>query len=133
MRAALTIILLLLSSFSFATSMSRQCESTSEEKSIVFGHIKTQTFAGPPNYESIENGDMPETVKVIDLLSSICVVTSDPIDVIEIKAIQLLDQDSLLKGLADGKVMLTGQLFVAETGHHHTKVLLNVVAATNAL
>lgn len=100
------------------------------------GVIDVKDSPGPPNYESVENGDAAETGYYLKLPQSIDVVTpnvksgTDECDEPEknIHVVQLVirhdsDWPKIRKG---NHVTLTGTLFHAISGHHHTRVLMFV-------
>ena len=103
------------------------------------GSLDLQTFPGPPNYESIADGDRMERHFYLKL--------DQPIDVLESKedtdqnseneknvqivqlAINGEDEALWSKFRRAGKgahVVITGELFHRLTGHHHSRVLLSV-------
>jgi hypothetical protein len=105
------------------------------------GIIEQQTFPGPPNYESIANGDEIEKGWYLQL--------SEPVEVVKtknddsstnseternVKIMQLTWDDEnpkLDKAIRNStkkknKVRLKGDLFHRLTGHHHSKVLMSV-------
>jgi hypothetical protein len=98
------------------------------------GTLIRETFAGPPNYSDIRNGDKAETYWLLKLDSPICVNqdVSEPDlnpSYKDIHRVQLvLDQAAYerYKALLGKRVVATGSLFGAHTGHHHTPVLLTV-------
>lgn len=98
------------------------------------GKIRRQTFAGPPNYESVANGDEPEQVWVLHLAKPICVVASadwereKTVSDIQLVFAEGQSQYDRYRSLVGRRVIATGTLFRAHTGHHHTKVLLTVTA-----
>jgi hypothetical protein len=98
------------------------------------GTVSSRVFAGPPNYESIKRGDRKETALILSLASPACTTskTSDSVDVPEtdVREVQLVitkpEHWKTLKRLRGKPVILTGTLFHAHTGHHRTKVLIDV-------
>lgn len=117
-----------------AVANAEQC--VSYKNTEITGTLYKDTFAGPPNYESIADGDKPETYFLVKLVKPVCVDGGAGADELEgnftdIKNIQLVlngesTYDSLRTSL--GKpVKCTGNLFSAHTGHHHTEVLLSEV------
>jgi hypothetical protein len=97
------------------------------------GKIRRETFAGPPNYESIKSGDAPETYWILHLAKPICVSGEEPEkNVSDIQLILSADQYPRHKGLLGKRVVVSGKLMHAETGHHHTSVLLTVAEIRGA-
>jgi len=98
------------------------------------GKLSSKVMPGPPNYTSIRQGDQKETVLLLTLAKAICTTGNDPagIDVPEtgIRDLQLAvtkDGDwPTIRRLIGKRVTVTGTLFHAHTGHHRTKVLLEV-------
>lgn len=99
------------------------------------GVIVKKIFPGPPEFESIEKGDRPDTHWILKLSRPVC-VNGDPKSEINteaetnIKSIQLIimEDDGRYKQLLSHKVAVTGTLFHAHTGYHRTKVLMEVVS-----
>jgi len=97
------------------------------------GVIRRQSFPGPPNYESVADGDAEEVYWVIQLDKPICVDASaiDDTDraAADVRNLQLLLSDvayTRYRHLLGQNVEVSGALFGAHTGHHHTDVLLGV-------
>lgn len=94
----------------------------------ISGKLVELTFAGPPNYESIENGDDAETGYYLELSRSICTVAEEDSDGFEnIKLVQLvLDKSgySSLRNKLNTSISIKGNLFAGDNGHHHASVLL---------
>lgn len=100
------------------------------------GTLRSQVFAGPPNYESIRRGDRKETAIILTLVTPTCTTGNDPagIDVPEtgIREMQLVvtksaDWNTIRRRMGK-RVLVTGTLFHAITGHHRTKVLVDVAS-----
>jgi hypothetical protein len=106
----------------------------------ITGTLIRRTFPGPPGYESIREGDKPETYWLLDLSSPVCVDEDKVYPEFEpahkqVRRIQLvLDPKAYKenKGLVGKRVAVTGTLFSEQTGHHHTPVLLVVTTLGNA-
>ena len=114
------------------------CLSYEPELVTVTGTIRTRTFAEPPNYESDAKGDAREDVWVVRLAKPLCVSAKGDAEAEKnVTDLQLVfpegqkqyDQYRSLKGR---RVSIKGTLFHAETGHHHTKVLLTVTSIRKA-
>jgi hypothetical protein len=96
------------------------------------GTISTHVFPGPPNYESVAKGDAREQVWVLQLSKPICTSASADIEAEkDVRDLQLVFREGQkqydeYRSLKGRRVVVTGTLFHAETGHHHTKVLLTV-------
>jgi len=96
------------------------------------GKLVQRTFPGPPNFESVENGDRAETGYYLQLDPEICTRAAKDDDTGDhdgVKAIQLVlsgPQYDALRPKLGARVTLSGSLFEAHSGHHHTPVLLMV-------
>jgi hypothetical protein len=100
----------------------------------VAGTLTRKTFPGPPNYESVRNGDIAEVYWFVELRSPVCVLEdkADP-DLNpsqdQVREVQLVLESAMYRtynGLIGRQVTAQGTLFGAHTGHHHTPVLLTV-------
>lgn len=105
-------------------------------KTTIVGIIETQTFPGPPGYESIAQGDKIESGWYLKLQNSVNVLIAPgqkPMDndtaTYNVKVIQMvIDYSKPYKiSLKKGNVIkITGRLFSQLTGHHHARVLIEV-------
>ncbi|MBI2605897.1 MAG: DUF4431 domain-containing protein [Deltaproteobacteria bacterium] len=97
------------------------------------GTIETQTFPGPPNWESVANGDEIERGWYLRLDRQIDVgprLDSNTANTESEKNVRILQiavgNDSIWKELRDGRrCKLKGTLFHRLTGHHHSRVLIH--------
>jgi hypothetical protein len=106
------------------------------KKTELIGIIESQTFPGPPNYESIASGDEIESGWYLKLQEPVDVAYSPdekPMDndapTKNIKVVQLIvDYDMPYKKLIINgrRVKIKGSLFSKLTGHHHARILLNI-------
>jgi len=104
------------------------------------GTIISRTFPGPPNYESIREGDEPETYWLLRMPKAVCVNSREPGDIYEAKTnihrIQLVfSSEAAYKTygrLLGKRVRATGTLYARFTGHHKTPVLLTVTSLARA-
>jgi Domain of unknown function (DUF4431) len=100
----------------------------------VAGTLGRKTVPGPPNYESVSNGDRPETYWFVQLSRPVCVGEDEKEpdlypakkDVGSIQLVLTPDAYAACKELVGKRVVASGTLFGAITGHHHTPVLLTV-------
>jgi hypothetical protein len=90
-------------------------------------------FPGAPNFENVKGGDAPEQYWVLQLSKPICVVPGTPdsqhINEPEsgVRQLQLNQVDYKMSlPLLGKRVKVRGRLVHAITGHHHTKVMLEV-------
>lgn len=98
------------------------------------GTLRSKVFPGPPNYESIEGGDRKEVAIILKLAARTCTTGNDPqgIDVPEtgLRDMQLVvtkgSHWKTVRRLMAKRAIVTGTLFHAHTGHHRTKVLVDV-------
>ena len=129
MRAALALAVLLV------TPAYADCLSYTGRVELA-GVLARRTYPGPPNYESVARGDRPETAWLLRLDRSACVAaeagdaTGFNVAVAAVREVQLVvtpEQVQRYRGRVGQRVALTGALFGAHTGHHHTPVLLGDV------
>ena len=100
------------------------------------GTLRRETHPGPPNYESIADGDEEETGFYLHLRTPICARSASP----ELEDASAAAQDSVarvqlvldsagyarLRPELGGAVSLRGTIFSSHTGHHHAPLLLDV-------
>jgi hypothetical protein len=106
------------------------------------GRISRETFPGPPNYQSIDDGDAPETTWIFTIAAPHCVVAESMEDgsLYEVAKsttrFQLVLSDAAdferHKALVDNRAIIEGQIFVGHTGHYHTKAAITVREITSA-
>lgn len=124
-RAGVFLALCAVSGWSNAAS----CLHYEGEPLTLTGKITLQTFYGPPNYGENPDTDSRETQAILVLSKPICVGASpstyDAAEKNQFKVTLVppvgVDFD-LYKGK---KVTVRGTLFHANTGHHHTPVLMH--------
>jgi len=102
----------------------------------ISGTLVSETFPGPPEYESIEQGDAPETSLLVKLAQPVC-VDADPADqtglnsaVPQVDEVQLIltdEQFARYRALVGKPVKVSGNLFGRISESHHTPVLLDHV------
>ena len=101
----------------------------------VAGTLRSQVFAGPPNYESIRRGDRKETAVILTLDAPICVTGGDTSDVLEtpesgVRKIQLVVTKAApwrtIRRLKNKRAIVTGTLFHGHSGYHQTDILIQV-------
>jgi len=133
-RKLIVVLLLGISLCSTSSAQRSRCLKYEPEVVELNGTIHRQTFPGRPNYESIKEGDEPETYWILKSKKAICVRADSSDDGNESEAnvtrIQLvLDQRQyvIYKSMLGKKVTVKGTLFHSISGHHHTKVLLTVL------
>ena len=127
-------IIILLTTF---ISMFSLGECLKEGQELTFtGTVSRETFPGPPNYESIDDGDTPETYWILTINTPQCVIAESLEDgslhelAKSTTRFQLAFQDSSIytshKNVVENGVVVEGQLFAVHSGHHHTKALISV-------
>jgi hypothetical protein len=135
MRVLVTILLCAVSSTTVQPHAAQPCLSFEPTVESIVGTLVRKTFAGPPNYESVKAGDEAETGWYVSLARPICVggtPRDEPNeDVSGVKLVQLVLTHGEYKTharLVGKTVKATGTFFAAQTGHHYTPVLLQVVS-----
>ena len=123
-KLLVTAILVLL----LQTSANANCLSYNAPVTLT-GTIAIQTFPGPPNYENIKNGDKPDSCWIMHLREPICVIAAQDDELNEteknVSEIELVFMSKEPQP-KPGSIKIQGTLFHAITGHHHTKVLMEV-------
>ena len=102
------------------------CDSAQQDVVRLEGRLIELTFPGPPNYESVERGDSPETVSVLLLPQVLCF--RDESRDWDVQMIQVIGLDEAYFALIGREIELLGSLFRAESGHHHTPIILEASA-----
>ena len=100
-------------------------------KISVAGRLVSQLFAGPPNFESIAQGDAEERTLILELPSRICATDGEFIQPNEyFDRIQLSSSDPAILGVLNSavghEINVTGEGFGAHTGHHHAPLVMLV-------
>jgi hypothetical protein len=137
-RAALFITILIVVAGAYVP-VRAQCLKYEPAVVTLTGTLSSHVFPGPPNYESIKRGDQKETAIILTLRAPICTNGGgDQIDEPEnnVRDLQLVitkpeDWKTVDRRLRK-RVVVTGTLFHAHTGHHRTKVLIDVTSIRSA-
>ena len=126
------------------------CNQASAQKCLEYGPTVTLTgrlysrvFPGPPNYESIRKGDKKETALLLKLVKKVCVAGKDvqnlEISETGVRDVQLVILNDkhwkTVRRVKGKRAIITGTLFHGNTGHHRTKILIqvsNIKSAKNA-
>ena len=135
MKISLLITALFLVGSIYSSASGQKCLQYGPTVSLR-GTLRSQVFSGPPNYESIKRGDRKETAIILTLVSRTCTSGNSPdsFDVPErkIREMQLVVTKpahwKLVERRMGKRVVITGTLFHANTGHHRTKVLIYVTS-----
>ena len=133
MGTRITLIALLLVVGSYSSASAQKCFEYGPSVSLT-GTLRSRVFAGPPNYQSIRRGDRKETAIILMLVASACTTGNDPQGVAvpetgirEMQLVVTRDADwKTLRRLMGKNATVTGTLFHAHTGHHRTRVLIDV-------
>jgi len=124
------LILFLFATTAYASA--QECLSYDTDGVSLTGTISKKSFPGPPNYESIKQGDKPETYWILHLAKPICTTASGDNDaennVTDLQLILTQKQYALYRRFIGGRTRatITGKLSHAITGHHHTPVMMEV-------
>jgi hypothetical protein len=109
----------------------RGCLSYEPDTVSLRGTLRRHTFPGPPNYESVKEGDEPETGFYLHLLRPVCTVAEDINDAHDnVRLVQLVLDSTGYARLtpALGHVItIRGTLSSAITGHQHALLQLEVL------
>ncbi len=106
------------------------------EKVTLTGRVVYRTFYGPPGYGENPKTDSRETQDILLLESPVDVIATgnDPLtDQTERRVTRItLVIDHSIRNLIGKRVIIEGTLVHAHTGHHHTKVLMDVSSIKRA-
>jgi hypothetical protein len=131
---ALLVILSLLSSAVCSVSVYAQpapCLPYEPEKIVLTGTVRRALAYGPPGFGDTPSRDAKEIFYSLELAAPICVLAGDDQDEPSERAIRQIQIAFINmpfdKTLPEQRVRVTGTLFHAVSGHHHTKVLISPV------
>jgi hypothetical protein len=102
------------------------------------GKLRLVYFPGPPNYESIKDGDARERVYILELDKPFDIAAAGaskkPLNDPEgwgknVKRIQLFSDEALGRRIGK-KITVRGRLSEAIFGHHRTRMLMEVLKVT---
>jgi hypothetical protein len=98
------------------------------------GKLSLEVFPGPPNYESVANGDAAEPAWLLLLDKKICIEdggqfadSSHHFDSVHVYSADTRVQ-ARFEALSGKRVTLKGSGFPAHTGHHHAPLVVDVSA-----
>ncbi len=133
--------LITLSAFLFSAHTSAECLKDGQNVTLT-GTIFRETFPGPPNYESIEDGDTPETYWILTIKTPQCVIaeSAENDELYEVAnstirfqlAFETSNTYQSQKNLEGSTAVVKGQLFIGTSGHHHTEALISVKSISTA-
>jgi len=133
------ILLIIAISILAQTAHASHCLSYEPDSNTLTGTIRRTTFPGPPNYASIQHGDRPETYWLLHLDRAVCVEPgkqddlNDPERDITSMQLVIFGGYAQYKKFLDKQVIITGKLSHAISGHHHTRVLIEVETMRDAV
>lgn len=92
------------------------------------GTLLRITYPGPPNYESIAHGDVPETYWVLQPDRKInCAINAPNFDDhTKMQLVMFGNEYRDYASLVGKNVIVNGNLMYSENGHHHTSLLIIV-------
>jgi hypothetical protein len=94
------------------------------------GLLRRHTFPGPPNYESLAQGDKAEAGYYLHLSKPICTVAGSEGEALTgVRIVQLVlsaGDFERLRSKLGRRITVAGNISAAVTGHHHAPVLLTV-------
>ena len=99
---------------------------------ILVGNVSKQVFPGPPNYESVANGDMPEQAWILLLDAPICIddkgeFAEPALQFDTAQVYSTLDPiNAQLSRLVGARVRIIGHGFASHTGHHHAPLVVEL-------
>jgi hypothetical protein len=134
-NAARSVVLLLLAGGLSAQTVRRNCLEYEPSVVHLVGRIERQTFPGPPNYSSTDQGDEHDVQWILHLSNTVCVngkpeeeLNSEAeSNVAEIQLVIANDGDRKRYAPLIGKIVqVKGTLFHSHTAHHRTPVLVSV-------
>lgn len=131
---ALVFVLVLLPALAVAQLEMAGCKTYEPALVALHGTLVVKTAPGPPNYKDVRKGDEPETFWLLKLDSPICVdedkaqpdLNPSQKDLRQVQLVLDKAHEERANALKGKRVVASGTLFVAHTGHHHTPVLLSV-------
>jgi hypothetical protein len=140
MRRGFILLSIIFLTFNLTAKSNNKVYFYQPEKVTLSGKLFLKTFPGPPNYESIKKGDRPETGWYLKLDKKIDVLLKKNLpamgndeDERNIDHLQLAIsyERKEFKGFekkfpVGSRVKMSGTLFRMITGHHHTRVLLDL-------
>ena len=104
------------------------------------GRLSHRVFPGPPNYEDVQKGDLPESAYILNLIAPQCFsgdeFLEDKVNVSQVHLIVSGGDDrglfaSLRERIGQLVTVIGNEAFGAHTGHQHAPVLLIVRGVSN--
>ena len=105
---------------------SNQCLDASKgEPQQLTGVLRRAVFPGPPNYESVEQGDSPQTAFILNLPQTICVSGDEFIDSNKrFSTVHIIGTNGLEGALDQTVTVNVRSSYGAHTGHHHAPLVV---------
>jgi len=89
------------------------------------GTLIRVTFPGPPNYESVVEGDSAETIFALVMSQGVCATVENRAFYVQLMQLLLGAEDyARYRPLLSREVEVRGTVSLSQTGHHHTPLLL---------
>ncbi|MBV9493959.1 MAG: DUF4431 domain-containing protein [Acidobacteria bacterium] len=114
-------------------AVSTSCVGYEPDTVSITGSLERRTYPGRPNYESVQQGDEPETGFYLRLANALCISrhldeVNEPVAGVTLVQLVLdeAEYDDLRRTIGK-RVALRGTLFHSHTGHHHAPVLLKAI------
>lgn len=132
MTALPSLASIVLCSMVVCTAHAAECLKYEPAVVSLSGVLHRATFPGRPNFESVANGDEPETGFYLTLKQPLCTqvdVAGEQEALQDVREVQLVlteKQYAQWRPQLGKQVTLHGGLFAAFSGHHHAPVLLKV-------
>ncbi|MEP9380324.1 DUF4431 domain-containing protein [Aquabacter sp. CN5-332] len=111
------------------TSLTRGCLK-SDTKMSLSGRLSLEVFPGPPNFESIKDGDREDPTYILTLRLPVCLDDggefADPKKLFDQVHVSAIDPTMFprLKQAIGKEVAITGEAFAAHTAHHHAPLVM---------
>jgi hypothetical protein len=104
------------------------CEKYGFPGTTLAGTVGVETFYGPPGYGESPATDSTERQAILHLEKPLCTLASDdePAEQNQVKVTLVPMGNLSLREFVGKTVTVRGSLFHALTGHHHTKVLIEI-------
>ncbi len=107
---------------------------TDNKEITLTGRLKEGTYVGPPNFESIENGDKLMSYYYLETDKSMCAFTNQSFDGISLEKIKpqryfhlvIMDKYPNLVKQLNKKITVTAVPYTRHTAYHQTPLLLTV-------
>jgi hypothetical protein len=112
----------------FASANAVACEKYNFPATTLTGTIHLKTFYGPPNFGEDPKTDAKERQAILHLAKPLCTVETDndPAEQNQMEVTLAPMGKVSLKSFIGKKVTVTGSLYSATSGHHHTPVLIAI-------